>query len=97
MASLCSHDRGLPTGAPSSPAIANQVLLSTDRSISTLAKMKGVNYSRYADDLTFSGDNEETLKMIPFVERILRKRVMSSMIRRPTYSEKEEGNASQDS
>ena len=72
MASLCSHDRGLPTGAPSSPAIANQVLLSTDRSISTLAKMKGVNYSRYADDLTFSGDNEETLKMIPFVERILK-------------------------
>jgi RNA-directed DNA polymerase len=43
-------------GAPTSPGLCNAMLLKLDRRLGGLAKKKGVNYTRYADDLTFSGD-----------------------------------------
>ena len=46
----------LPQGAPTSPIMANVVCLPLDRKCSGLAKRFGVSYSRYADDITFSGD-----------------------------------------
>ena len=46
----------LPQGAPTSPIMANIVCLPLDRKCSGLAKRFGVSYSRYADDITFSGD-----------------------------------------
>lgn len=43
-------------GAPTSPAICNALVLRLDRRIAGLARKFGVSYTRYADDLTFSGD-----------------------------------------
>jgi hypothetical protein len=45
----------LPQGAPTSPALANLAANGLDRRLSGVAAAFHLTYSRYADDLTFSG------------------------------------------
>ncbi len=70
LAELCSYDRSLPTGAPTSPALANLILRPVDAALAAAAKRRSVRYSRYADDLSFSGSSE-AVELIPFVQRVL--------------------------
>jgi RNA-directed DNA polymerase len=46
----------VPQGAPTSPALANLVCFRLDRRLAGLAATVGARYTRYVDDLTFSGD-----------------------------------------
>ena len=54
---ICTAEGGLPIGAPTSPSLLNRVLLVSDRILEGESKKRSCNYSRYADDLTFSGEH----------------------------------------
>jgi retron-type reverse transcriptase len=53
---VATGPRGLPQGACTSPALSNQVARRLDKRLGGLARKLDLTYTRYADDLTFSGD-----------------------------------------
>src|SRR5262249_54566601 len=53
---VATGPRGLPQGACTSPALSNQVARRLDKRLGGLAKKLNLTYTRYADDLSFSGD-----------------------------------------
>jgi retron-type reverse transcriptase len=56
LAALCTLSGRLPQGSSASPAIANIVCRALDSELQLLARANGCKYSRYADDITISGD-----------------------------------------
>jgi RNA-directed DNA polymerase len=72
IAKLCTYKRLLPQGAPTSPALSNLVFKGIDDKIMKYCNSEMVNYSRYADDLTFSSDNKNSLQYVyKFVNNLL--------------------------
>ena len=58
---LCVHRGVLPQGAPTSPYIANLVMKHFDDSIGAWCRERNITYTRYCDDMTFSGSREDLL------------------------------------
>lgn len=73
---LCYGEKGLPQGAPSSPVITNLVMFDFDMKVGKWCEKQGIDYSRYCDDMSFSGDFDEKA-VISFVKRELRRLNMS--------------------
>lgn len=61
----------LPQGSPASPVLSNLVFYPTDQSLIDLAQELKVRYTRYADDLVFSGTDAPPLNLRDRVRRIV--------------------------
>lgn len=64
------RERHLPQGAPTSPALSNLAAVPLDLRLSGLARVWGVRYSRYADDLAFSGDERLSAGVESLIARV---------------------------
>lgn len=62
--------RGLPQGAPTSPGLSNQVARKLDKRLMGIAAKLGLTYTRYADDLTFSGGDGIVEKIGYLIARV---------------------------
>lgn len=70
LSKLCTFRGLLPQGSPASPRLSNIVFLKADKRLSVLADRYNATYSRYADDITFSGAGN-LQNIIPVAEKIL--------------------------
>lgn len=53
---FCCRQEVLPQGAPTSPALSNLVMKNFDNNIGAWCAKRGISYTRYCDDMTFSSD-----------------------------------------
>lgn len=72
LSKLCTKDNCLPQGAPTSPYLSNIFFKNLDIEISEHCNIHKIRYTRYADDLSFSGDFDEKALLIFITERINR-------------------------
>lgn len=72
---LCTLNKSLPQGAPTSPCLSNLAVSGLDEFLQQWANSKGAGYSRYADDITFSSrtykfTGEDVLTVGAGIERL---------------------------
>ena len=67
---VCTLNGSLPQGAPTSPILSNMVFLSLDQRISSYCIKRGIRYTRYSDDMFFSGDFQ-VQSLIAFIRKLL--------------------------
>ena len=70
LSNLCCYHNALPQGAPTSPYLSNLRMYLFDEEISSYISSHRIRYTRYADDMTFSGDFDPH-KLIRDVSEIL--------------------------
>jgi hypothetical protein len=71
---LCTHEGALPQGAPTSPRLSNLVNFRVDARLDALARKCGADYTRYADDMTFSlatDEHEPLAQLVRAARKIL--------------------------
>lgn len=61
---LCTYNEFLPQGAPTSSYISNLIMQDFDEKIGLFCEKNNISYTRYSDDMTFSGDFN--VKMVIF-------------------------------
>lgn len=72
LTNLVTYKNSLPQGAPTSPILSNIVSYMMDIRLEKLSKKLGINYTRYADDITFSGSrNIINTKLLEYVTTII--------------------------
>lgn len=68
---LCTHNGRLPQGAPTSPYISNIICENLDREMIKLCKSIQADYTRYADDITISTNNNYLRQNFKAIEEII--------------------------
>ena len=67
---VAKGERVLPQGAPTSPALTNILCYKMDKRLEGTAKSLNFNYTRYADDLTFSASGDSVKDIYKLLWRV---------------------------
>ncbi|MGL2986424.1 reverse transcriptase family protein [Flavobacterium sp. RSSA_27] len=70
---LTTYKGKLPIGAPTSPVLSNFICKALDNDLILFAKENHLNYTRYADDLTFSSQQTIETKTIDQIKALITK------------------------
>jgi RNA-directed DNA polymerase len=76
LAQISCYEGKLPQGAPSSPIISNLICEILDYRLLKIAKKFKLDYSRYADDLTFSTNNKSFVGLQTEFYKVLSKEII---------------------
>lgn len=72
LSNTCTYNGTLPQGSPCSPKLANLVSWRLDIRIQGFVGKRGITYTRYADDLSFSGLHPlKVVQVIPMIKKII--------------------------
>ncbi len=76
LANICVRNGVLPQGTPTSPYLANLVMCHFDEKVGAWCAKQGITYTRYCDDMTFSGDFDAAA-VTAYVRRLLHRQGFS--------------------
>ncbi|MDR2914019.1 MAG: reverse transcriptase family protein [Tannerella sp.] len=85
LAELCCLNNTLPQGAPTSPALSNIISYEMDKKFAVLSYQHGLIYTRYADDLTFSGNNINPGFLLPAIKKIVNEEGFAVKLKKTRY------------
>ena len=71
IALLCTYKKVLPTGAPTSPVLANFACMEMDEELIRFCSLCNITYTRYADDLSFSSNQYFTSDVVKAIRTII--------------------------
>ncbi len=71
LSKICTYNGHTPQGAPTSPYISNIICNNLDKRLFNLCKKINATYTRYADDITISTDNEDIKTYMSTIENII--------------------------
>ena len=71
LAKICTYQFRLPQGAPTSPMLSNLIVRSMDDAFVELASKCNCIYSRYADDITLSGNSDSIMPSMRDIYQIV--------------------------
>jgi retron-type reverse transcriptase len=70
---LCCYEGMLAQGSPASPILSNLVFRDADNDLISIAERNGVRYTRYADDIVFSGKGQFPSEIQAAVHTVIEK------------------------
>ena len=71
LTTLCTYQGHLPQGAPTSPCLSNLIAKPLDDEIASYCADNGMEYSRYADDITISSAQQDIVPSVDAIRRIV--------------------------
>ena len=73
LTNFCTFEGALPQGSPCSPKLANLSAWSLDVRVQGYVGKRGITYTRYADDLSFSAlSPSKVVRIIPMIKSIIK-------------------------
>ena len=89
LCNLTTYEYRLPQGAPTSPFLASVALSNLDYRLTKLAKSNYLTYTRYFDDITFSGSKRVILLERDIIQIIKEEGYIISILKRKIFTKGE--------